>query len=895
MFPRRVTIGIENRTGNAAFQFGGEFFDAGGWQDQRLESFGEHAQLQFENKVLLRGVSGYVYYHTPDRSRTLYLAFTCPIAGSSCFTARGGAHPPDCQGLWEQVPEAALPGAGLRRADGCAWETIENQDDGLVLRVVVLPEGGESAGRPSLEPELALRLSKAQDCRSALAETTAEAAAPTWNERQVLIEVDNRTEEAFHLDGEWFDPGRWLEGPTATIPRKGVDKAKNVVKLKFTSDELFRGVAGMVWFVNEPGLDTYFSLVFSNPIAGYGTFGAWAGPPPAELLAELPLAQAADHSKGVQAPAGRGVAWNVLDAGSTLHVRLAIIEDPVPMDPLAYPPGAARAEGEAGESRPSQAAGAPSAPTHAPAAPSSTTALVPVGRAGEDEDDGNLDSFINSTRPRDFFDGLGSGLKAAGAGTLGGLTALVAMPVVGAREEGVSGFVTGLGKGVVGAVAGVALGATACVTQVVRGAVNTPEALQQAQAGKRWDAEAGAWVDDSTDLRQESEQVAGWNSDDDADAEDGRAAGSSTRHVADTALYDTIGVASSASEAEIKRAYYKAALKCHPDKNPGDPEASKRFQELAQAYQVLSDAKLRERYDKEGKAAVSGDAVPSVDPTLFFRVLFGSEQFEKYIGKLSLAMQTDHLAKDLHRRDAPDDIQEVWNDPSHRKKNKLMKRQQMHREVTCAVQLVERLGLWVNGRDEAGFTAQVAQEASELVRLPLGGRLLRTIGGVYENYAEQFFMNLRGSFTIDSHLASWRDSTHAINVRVQAASSMARSAYAVKRMHDHVSAEPADDAEAKADLASQAELLNDSLPVFLQTIWDVSVMDIETTLWTVCDKVLKDISVPWQIRYRRALALRRLGRAFRDAGQAEHADLTDTNTARQHLEEALLSAIKEKK
>ncbi|CAK0799883.1 unnamed protein product [Prorocentrum cordatum] len=107
-------------------------------------------------------------------------------------------------------------------------------------------------------------------------------------------------------------------------------------------------------------------------------------------------------------------------------------------------------------------------------------------------------------------------------------------------------------------------------------------------------------------------------------------------------------------------------------------------------------------------------------------------------------MQTDHLAKDLHRKDAPDDLQEAWNDPSHKKKNKRMKRQQMHREVTCAVQLVERLGLWVNGRDEAGFMAQVWQEASELVRLPLGGRLLRTIGGVYENYADQFFMNLRG-------------------------------------------------------------------------------------------------------------------------------------------------------
>merc|ERR1719421_1447798 len=86
--------------------------------------------------------------------------------------------------------------------------------------------------------------------------------------------------------------------------------------------------------------------------------------------------------------------------------------------------------------------------------------------------------------------------------------------------------------------------------------------------------------------------------------------------------------------------------------------------------------------------------------------------------------------------------------------------------------------------------------------------------------------------------------------------------------------------------------LEDSLPVVLQTTWDWCAVDIETTLRQVCSKVLKDVSVPWQIRYRRALALLRLGRVFRDVGQIETSDFSQSQVAKQHLEEALYGAIR---
>ena len=59
-----------------------------------------------------------------------------------------------------------------------------------------------------------------------------------------------------------------------------------------------------------------------------------------------------------------------------------------------------------------------------------------------------------------------------------------------------------------------------------------------------------------------------------------------------------LGVKKSATDAEIKKAFKKAAIKYHPDKNLDDPETAKeKFQEIANAYEVLSDKEKRRTYD----------------------------------------------------------------------------------------------------------------------------------------------------------------------------------------------------------------------------------------------------------------------------------------------------------
>lgn len=67
--------------------------------------------------------------------------------------------------------------------------------------------------------------------------------------------------------------------------------------------------------------------------------------------------------------------------------------------------------------------------------------------------------------------------------------------------------------------------------------------------------------------------------------------------------YEVLGVAKTATEAEMKSAFRKLAMQYHPDRNPGDHEAEVKFKEINEAYQTLSDAQKRAAYDRFGHAA----------------------------------------------------------------------------------------------------------------------------------------------------------------------------------------------------------------------------------------------------------------------------------------------------
>jgi curved DNA-binding protein CbpA len=70
-------------------------------------------------------------------------------------------------------------------------------------------------------------------------------------------------------------------------------------------------------------------------------------------------------------------------------------------------------------------------------------------------------------------------------------------------------------------------------------------------------------------------------------------------------LYDILGIEPEANSGQIKKAYYIKARQFHPDRHQDDPKANENFQMIGEAYQVLSDERLRFIYDSKGKDSLN--------------------------------------------------------------------------------------------------------------------------------------------------------------------------------------------------------------------------------------------------------------------------------------------------
>lgn len=520
-----------------------------------------------------------------------------------------------------------------------------------------------------------------------------------------------------------------------------------------------------------------------------------------------------------------------------------------------------------------------------------------------------FNSLFSTKRPKDGVAGLSSALKSIGKGTLAGAVSLVAQPVAGAQQDGARGFFSGLATGVASAIALPVTGVCVGAFQVYRGVVNTPEAARSSKQGMQWDDDKREWVyyflqQDLDELNQLQSEL------DSENTNNNTATGNNDKKVKDDVYYKLLNVGTGASSAEIKKAYYKEARKVHPDKCPDDPDADMKFQELGQAYQTLSDPKLRDAYDKHGVEESNNNAnslASAIDPAVFFNVMFGSTLVEPYVGELWIASVADFMMKDMAEQQSKqnsedEDMQSEMfeNVMKNSSKNKEAKYKQRRRELNIAFFLKDRLQTYMDGKLD-DFQASCEVEALKISQGSFGGTFLSAIGFALHVEAEEFLGFQNSLFGMEGHAARAKKRANAAsnNFRILStgikAASAGRKAYkevetAQKNMGapQNLNGESGDNEvnetetgnnsystkKTKEEMEAEqamiaAKKLEDSLPAILELAWAINVRDISRTLKKACLKLFTDAGVEMEERHKRAQAVKVLGKIFYDLGQ-EH-------------------------
>ena len=100
--------------------------------------------------------------------------------------------------------------------------------------------------------------------------------------------------------------------------------------------------------------------------------------------------------------------------------------------------------------------------------------------------------------------------------------------------------------------------------------------------------------------------------------------------------YDILGVSKDVSDSDLKKAHRVSAMKCHPDRNPGDSEAEEKFKELSEAYEILADSDKRAAYDRYGHDALEGGMGGPGSGKLDILAMFGDILAELALGAVDL-------------------------------------------------------------------------------------------------------------------------------------------------------------------------------------------------------------------------------------------------------------------
>lgn len=348
-------------------------------------------------------------------------------------------------------------------------------------------------------------------------------------------------------------------------------------------------------------------------------------------------------------------------------------------------------------------------------------------------------------------------------------------------------------------------------------------------------------------------------------------------------FYELLGVSKNASTSEIRKAYYLKARDLHPDKNPNDPQAQQRFQELSNAYSVLSDDTLRSKYDMYGEEGLEG--MDFADGAAIFTALFGSDKFHHLIGQLKIATAL-LVQADMER------IMEA----------------QKERIEDLTLNLKILLKRYTVAQDYEGFSSAMTEEAAMLAKAPYGPTILNAVGKVYQGQSQ----TVLASNIFSSGFASMKNKGRTIKSNFRALNYIVKTMHAqqeivrmekqVESIHDapRVSSENStgdkSDAQTMTDQENaekiRATIEEKTLPLIFETMWAINVVDISDTITQVCRNILYEQGISGKEKKSRAEALYELGRIFRSFKNETTED--DDKSPMNKLEDAFIHVMEQK-
>lgn len=261
--------------------------------------------------------------------------------------------------------------------------------------------------------------------------------------------------------------------------------------------------------------------------------------------------------------------------------------------------------------------------------------------------------FLCFRPPKGFLNGCSRATWNVAIGSVGVPALFLASSLSGLIHGGPPGLVVGVVSGAFYSSVWCVMGYASAGLQVAEGVANTLSSpIQQAAFGKRWDPLKGRWVKYSTAsdaylaLFENSDEI--WLAAIRRHAErfgtvDNKASLSATDD--GQSYYDLLGIQQDASEKEVKDAYKKMAKHLHPDRNP-NPEARAQFEEVTQAYKILSDPAARKRYDAGGVKALKQKGEQTKREAL--RGVFGGQKLTNIVGDVRTSRFSRRMLEDAY-------------------------------------------------------------------------------------------------------------------------------------------------------------------------------------------------------------------------------------------------------